>query len=159
MDCSLPGSSVHGSSQARIQEWVAISSSKGFFWPRDWNCVSCIGRWVLYYWATWQIPRSKYFGSNIRPCCDYSALLLWYKKYPQIICKWIGMAISIKLCLQKQSELCQFSNSKVIQTHLRWNGLRWHVWTLGQYCWQHITVSCHFCFYFQHFSQATLFLC
>ena len=28
MDCSLPGSSVHGVSQARILEWVAISFSK-----------------------------------------------------------------------------------------------------------------------------------
>ena len=28
MDCSPPGSSVHGISQARIQEWVAISSSR-----------------------------------------------------------------------------------------------------------------------------------
>ena len=26
MDCSLPGSSVHGISQARVLEWVAISS-------------------------------------------------------------------------------------------------------------------------------------
>ena len=29
MDCSLPGSSVHGISQARILEWVAISFSRG----------------------------------------------------------------------------------------------------------------------------------
>ena len=29
MDCSLPGSSVHGISQARILEWVAISSPRG----------------------------------------------------------------------------------------------------------------------------------
>ena len=29
MDCSLPGSSVHGILQARILEWVAISSSSG----------------------------------------------------------------------------------------------------------------------------------
>ena len=28
MDCSLPGSSVHGISQARILEWVAISHSR-----------------------------------------------------------------------------------------------------------------------------------
>ena len=28
MDCSLPGSSVHGISQARILEWVAISSPR-----------------------------------------------------------------------------------------------------------------------------------
>ena len=42
MDCSPPGSSVHGIFQARILEWVAISSSRGSFWPRDWTCVSCI---------------------------------------------------------------------------------------------------------------------
>ena len=29
MDCSLPGSSVHGTSQARILEWVAMLSSRG----------------------------------------------------------------------------------------------------------------------------------
>ena len=29
MDCSPPGSSVHGILQARIQEWVAISFSRG----------------------------------------------------------------------------------------------------------------------------------
>ena len=29
MDCSLPGSSVHGILQARILEWVAISYSRG----------------------------------------------------------------------------------------------------------------------------------
>ena len=42
MDCSLPGSSVHGISQARILEWVAIFSSRGSSQPRDWICVSCI---------------------------------------------------------------------------------------------------------------------
>ena len=31
MDCSPPGSSVHGILQARILEWVAISSSRGIF--------------------------------------------------------------------------------------------------------------------------------
>ena len=34
MDCSPPGSPVHGISQARIQEWVAISSSRGLPNPR-----------------------------------------------------------------------------------------------------------------------------
>ena len=34
MDCSLPGSLVHGILQARILEWVAISSSRGSSWPR-----------------------------------------------------------------------------------------------------------------------------
>ena len=42
MDCSLPGSSVHGILQARILEWVAISFSRRSSQPRDWTCVSCI---------------------------------------------------------------------------------------------------------------------
>ena len=44
MDCSPPGSSVHRISLARLLEWVAISFSRGSSWPRDWTCVSCIGR-------------------------------------------------------------------------------------------------------------------
>ena len=52
MDCSPPGSSVHGILQTRILEWAAISSCKGSSRPRDWTCISCIGRWILYHWAT-----------------------------------------------------------------------------------------------------------
>ena len=40
MDCSPPGSSVHGISHTKIQAWVAISSSKGSSQPRDWIHVS-----------------------------------------------------------------------------------------------------------------------
>ena len=42
MDCSLPGSSVHGILQARILEQVAIPFSRGSSQPRDWTWVSCI---------------------------------------------------------------------------------------------------------------------
>ena len=45
MDCSPPGSSVHGILQARILAWVAMPSSRGSFPPRNWNrmsSVSCI---------------------------------------------------------------------------------------------------------------------
>ena len=41
MDCSTPGSSVHGISQARILEWVAISFSREFSQLRDWIPISC----------------------------------------------------------------------------------------------------------------------
>ena len=40
VDCSLPGSSVHGILQARILEWVAMPSSRGSSQPRDRTCVS-----------------------------------------------------------------------------------------------------------------------
>ena len=43
MDCTPPGSSVHGIFQARKLEWVAISFSRGSFWPRAFTRVSCIG--------------------------------------------------------------------------------------------------------------------
>ena len=42
MDCSLPGSSIHGIFQARVLEWVAISFSRGSSPPRDGTRVSCI---------------------------------------------------------------------------------------------------------------------
>ena len=56
-DCSPPGSSIHGILQARILSWVAIPFSRGSSWPRDHtciSCISCIGRQILYHWATWE---------------------------------------------------------------------------------------------------------
>ena len=50
MDCSPPGSSVHGISQAGILEWVAISFSRGSSQLRDRthvSCISCTGRQIL----------------------------------------------------------------------------------------------------------------
>ena len=40
MDYSLPGSSVHGILQIRILEWIAMPSSRGSSWPRDWTSIS-----------------------------------------------------------------------------------------------------------------------
>ena len=42
MDCSPPGYSVRGILQAGKLEWVAISSSRGSSWPRDWPHILCI---------------------------------------------------------------------------------------------------------------------
>ena len=42
LDCSLPGSSVHGIFQARILEWVAIFSSRGSSQLRDQTGMSCV---------------------------------------------------------------------------------------------------------------------
>ena len=54
MDCSLPGSSVHGIYQVGILEQVAISYSRKSSRPRNQtriSCVSCISRWILYHCA------------------------------------------------------------------------------------------------------------
>ena len=49
MDYSLPVSSIHRISQARVLEWVAISFSRGSSQTRDQTCISCIGRRILYH--------------------------------------------------------------------------------------------------------------
>ena len=57
MDCSLPGSSIHGILQARVLEWVAISFSRGSSWPRDRTQVSCIAGRRFTLWATREARR------------------------------------------------------------------------------------------------------
>ena len=52
IDCSPPGSSVHGILQARILEWVAMSSSRGSSQPRDWNQFSHITGGFFTIWTT-----------------------------------------------------------------------------------------------------------
>ena len=54
MDCSPPGSSVHGISQARILEWVAISSSRGSSATQGSNLCLLYCRQSLYQWVTWE---------------------------------------------------------------------------------------------------------
>ena len=52
MDCSPPGSSVHGIFQARVLEWAAISFSRGSSPPRNQTRVSCIAGRLFTIWAT-----------------------------------------------------------------------------------------------------------
>ena len=66
-DCGQPSSSVRGVFQARLLEWVAISSSRGSSWPRDRthvSCVSCIaGRFFTT--ETLEKPLNKQYDSLI----------------------------------------------------------------------------------------------
>ena len=52
MDCSPPGSSVHGIFKARIPEWVSIPFSRGSSPPRDWTQVSCTAGRLFTVWDT-----------------------------------------------------------------------------------------------------------
>ena len=66
MDCSPPGSSVHGIFQARILEWVAIPFSRGSSQRRDQTLISYIGRQILYHWATGEAH--IYIGTKVYVC-------------------------------------------------------------------------------------------
>ena len=72
MDCSLPGSSVHGILQARILEWIAIPFSRGIFPTQGWDQGLLHCRWILYHLShclqcrrpgfdpwVWKIPLEK----------------------------------------------------------------------------------------------------
>ena len=56
MDCSLPGSSVHGILHSSILEWGAIPFSRGSSQPRDQTQISCIASRFFTIWATREAP-------------------------------------------------------------------------------------------------------
>ena len=59
MDCSLPGSSVHGIVQAIVLECIAISFSRGSSQPRDQTQVSCIVDRRFTVWATREVLKKN----------------------------------------------------------------------------------------------------
>ena len=69
VDCSSPGSSVHGFLQARILEWVAIPFSRASFWPRDWTQVACNTGRFFTVWAAREVQKvlelDNYFKAAI----------------------------------------------------------------------------------------------
>ena len=68
MDWSLPGSCVHRILQARILEWVVISSTRGSSAPRDQTQVSsnsCLGRRVLLPLRHVESPKNKHYSLTL----------------------------------------------------------------------------------------------
>ena len=104
MDCSPPGSSVHGISQARILEWVAISFSRGSSQPRDGTHVSCISytdRQLLYHCTTSvEQPQLSYFASgNLKwdsPFQKEFAELLFDPEIPRL--RIYSRAVTMHIC-------------------------------------------------------------
>ena len=81
MDCSPSVSSVHGISQARILEWVAISFSRGSSQSRDQTRISYISRQVLYHWATREAPLYGCYSLKNVPLWRITYLSAWVSKY------------------------------------------------------------------------------
>ena len=93
VDCSLPGSFLHGILQARILEWVAISFSRGSSRPRDQTGVSCIAGRRFNLWATSSVISKNYTTAWRCSLClliasAYELRIVWrksYKSYPGFI--------------------------------------------------------------------------
>ena len=122
MDYSMLDSSVHGISQARILECVAISFSRESSQSRDQTCVSCAGRLVLYHCAIketlylttrgkYTLPTHSTFAallqfrlsasllpgfSNTQQTIPFSVLLKWFSKNIHIHSYQISVLKSFK---------------------------------------------------------------
>ena len=106
MDCSPPGSSVHGILQARILEWVAIPFSRGSSWPRDRTQVFLKYRQILY--------RLSHLGSP--SVWEAWTDLLWYCVFDGHIPKGGSLLESFKTWRQTQTPATQEAEVKVINS-------------------------------------------
>ena len=107
MDCSLPGSSVHGILQARILEWVAIPFSRGSSWPRDWTGVSCIaGRFS----TVWAIREPQYFCVNfyIYYLGDFTSIFLLCQKQVWQVFMFPCMCTCVCVCAHVYKSTCRY---------------------------------------------------
>ena len=110
MDCSPQASSVHGISQARILEWVAISFSRGFSQPRDGTWVCCIAGGLLHFrqildqlspqgsFKIWcYVNLSMWVCENVENWNIFKSLLVWFTTFTYLD-KWKGsLHLSIAL--------------------------------------------------------------
>ena len=123
MDCSLPGSSVHGIFQARVLEWVAISFSRGSSWPRDWIWVSRIAGRCFTIWTARELVEEYYFESvgnffwGGHKESDTTERLNWtelmfVKKWKQwqILFSWDPKSLQIVTAAMKLKDTCSLED-------------------------------------------------
>ena len=77
MDCSLPGSSLHGILWEKVLEWVAISFSRGSSRPRDRTRVSRIPGRLFNLWATREGSPSLPLNHLGNPICTNLNSQFW----------------------------------------------------------------------------------
>ena len=78
MDCSPPGSSVHGILQARILEWVAMPSSRGSSLLWEWTRISCLAGRFFTIWDTREAPDQRWFWQCQGDILFHSWRGCWY---------------------------------------------------------------------------------
>ena len=111
MDCSSPDSSVHGISQVRILQWVAISFSRGIF----------------------LIPWDQTYGIKpASPALAGDSLPLSYLRHPKYVSSCVFIAHNIpRMTFSTQSSvLCFFC------IHVSWRAVHSSVWGSALCIWQ-----------------------
>ena len=76
MDCIPPGSSLHGISQARMLEYVAMMYSRGPSRPRHQTFISCVSRQIFFTTsAAWEAPVGLEQETNLCHQATYGSSL------------------------------------------------------------------------------------
>ena len=137
VDCSQSGSSVHGISQARILEQVAIPFSRGSSLPTDWTQVSCIAGRFFTFWVT----REAYTKLFLFPNCFInfqviklsSSLCFFFFSFP---CLWCGLLVAVPVAtLSMKVEQESWKNlvsEKPYQPQTTLSASRLQVWRRGR---------------------------
>jgi len=127
MDCSPPGSSVHGILQARTLEWVAISSSNAWKWKVKVKSLSRVQLLATPWTAAYQAPpsmgfsRQEYWSGVPLPSPSVSMNICKYKcehlcvlsmlmcnSESLFVCEWIHVFISecVSSCMYGSMFMC-----------------------------------------------------
>ena len=124
MNCSLPGSSVHGFLQANILEWVAVAFSRGSSQPKNqthFSCISCIAGGFFTKWATWETqnyhidPTIPLLGVYLRK----TKSLIW-----KDTCSSMSITALLTANIRKQPK-CPSTNERINKM--------WHIHTMEHY--------------------------
>ena len=113
MDCSPPGSSVHGILWARILQWVAIPFSRGSSWSRDWTHVSsCIAGMFFTTWAARKAPICLYLWENkCKQASSYRCPRRPTAQKSQLQREWTPNWLSVKSSGQKKQRAAPSDHS------------------------------------------------
>ena len=123
MDCSPPGSSVHGILQKRILEWVAILFSRGSSWPRDKIQVSCIADRRFTLWAIREAQDPLY--SDLFPLSVLSYINIGICSFVLILLLVLTQCITLRLFL---SSAVTMSNMSSLSNMLTMGSITKAIW-------------------------------
>ena len=122
LDCSIPGSSVHGIFQARILEWVAFPT------PGECSCVPI----KLYLWTL------KFGFHTIFNVREYNSI--FSTSNTKINLKMQKAILGI---WQQAVGLRSKSEEPVGRTHFHWGNLRRHFWSSSEVFPEHLHIEIH----------------
>ena len=123
MDCSPPGSSVHGILQARILEWVAIPFSRGSSWPKNWTQVSWIAGIFFTIWATRkaQFTKQKQTYSLREQTFGYWGWGRVERRKRSRVWDWHVHSAIFKIKYLSMKNILHFSRDFILETELLWS--------------------------------------